>query len=293
MNADQKWAVATTRHGADRRDESRPTGLVSTASQRGWGSGDVTKNPNVQKLEYAPPAKGTGAASLSTVGIGSAVLAWIAVIAACAFGIFWAAFMFPVLSLLAVWFGFIGRQAAGPGPSSDRARAGAAFWIGAIQFCLFAIALLILPSMGRAREPANRVKCASNLRQIGQGIQMYANEHGGIFPPSLDVVLSSQDLTSEVFICPSSNHERAAGATTQAVVANFRADPLHCSYVYTGVGLTSATATPAHVLAYEQATNHNHKGMNVLYGDGTVRWLDAKPSAHLLSELTAGRNPPR
>ncbi len=40
------------------------------------------------------------------------------------------------------------------------------------------IALLIsilLPSLGKAREAANRVKCLSNLRQIGLAMQMYAN----------------------------------------------------------------------------------------------------------------------
>src|SRR5260370_4132277 len=47
------------------------------------------------------------------------------------------------------------------------------------------IALLIsilLPSLSRARETANRVKCGSNLRQIGQGMQLYANENNGNFP---------------------------------------------------------------------------------------------------------------
>src|SRR5947209_12690281 len=47
------------------------------------------------------------------------------------------------------------------------------------------IALLIsilLPSLSRARETANRVKCGSNLRQIGQGLQLYANENNGNFP---------------------------------------------------------------------------------------------------------------
>src|SRR5438128_9263946 len=42
------------------------------------------------------------------------------------------------------------------------------------------IALLIsilLPSLSRAREVANRVKCGSNLRSIGQSILMYANEN--------------------------------------------------------------------------------------------------------------------
>lgn len=40
------------------------------------------------------------------------------------------------------------------------------------------IALLIsilLPSLNRAREAANRIKCSSNLRQIGLAMKMYAN----------------------------------------------------------------------------------------------------------------------
>src|ERR1700734_708081 len=44
------------------------------------------------------------------------------------------------------------------------------------------IALLIsilLPSLNRARETANRVKCASNLRQIGQAILLYSNDSKG------------------------------------------------------------------------------------------------------------------
>ena len=44
------------------------------------------------------------------------------------------------------------------------------------------IALLIsilLPSLNRARETANRVKCASNLKQIGLAILLYSNENRG------------------------------------------------------------------------------------------------------------------
>jgi len=125
------------------------------------------------------------------------------------------------------------------------------------------IALLIsilLPSLNRARETANRVKCASNLRQIGQAILLYSNENRGAYPrttedpltttitptwgtggewdrpfqatgglgngsqpanndvtASLFLLLRLEDVTSEVFTCPSAAQERwdygGAGAT--------------------------------------------------------------------------------
>jgi prepilin-type N-terminal cleavage/methylation domain-containing protein/prepilin-type processing-associated H-X9-DG protein len=110
------------------------------------------------------------------------------------------------------------------------------------------IALLIsilLPSLSRARETANRVKCGSNLRQLGQAMLLYANENNGNYPrtyynkgakgiytsqgnnsttpfginnavspvgnnnvaAAMFLLLRTQDLTAAVFICPSSNAE--------------------------------------------------------------------------------------
>ena len=47
------------------------------------------------------------------------------------------------------------------------------------------IALLIsilLPSLNRAREMSSRIKCANNLRQIGQSLMLYAGENKGTYP---------------------------------------------------------------------------------------------------------------
>jgi prepilin-type N-terminal cleavage/methylation domain-containing protein/prepilin-type processing-associated H-X9-DG protein len=61
------------------------------------------------------------------------------------------------------------------------------------------IALLIsilLPSLNRARETANRVKCASNLRQIGEAILLYSNDDKGPYPRTIYSGASVLTLTS-------------------------------------------------------------------------------------------------
>src|SRR5436305_6936433 len=47
---------------------------------------------------------------------------------------------------------------------------------------------LLLPVLGRAREQARSVKCASNLRQIYGAIVMYANENRQMLPMPNDFV---------------------------------------------------------------------------------------------------------
>ena len=45
------------------------------------------------------------------------------------------------------------------------------------------LASLLLPALQSAREMGRRIKCVSNLRQIGLGALMYANDNDGWFPP--------------------------------------------------------------------------------------------------------------
>jgi len=168
---------------------------------------------------------------------------------------------------------------------TPRPRSGRRFLVWTIGLVVIGGMLIsvLLPSLCRAREPANRIKCASNLRQIGQAIALYAHDNGGQYPPSLDVLLKQGDLSAEVMVCPSSNDVPASAADTAGAASELAAaennEPGHdhcLSYVYTGRGLTVATASAASIVAYEPLDNHNGSGTNVLFGDNHVEWIDKK-----------------
>jgi len=142
------------------------------------------------------------------------------------------------------------------------------------------IALLIsilLPSLNRAREAANRVKCQSNLSQIGKAILLYSNENHGSYPrtyyvqaaadgpvingqmaisandpfsgagisnanfknnvpEALFLLLRTEDISSAVFVCPSSNAQADtfSGGTNTALVQIDFTSPIvnYLSYSY-------------------------------------------------------------
>jgi prepilin-type N-terminal cleavage/methylation domain-containing protein len=55
------------------------------------------------------------------------------------------------------------------------------------------LASLLLPALSRAKQQAAKVKCLSNLRQIGVGLKIYTDESGGRFPPTDGSQLIPQD----------------------------------------------------------------------------------------------------
>ena len=42
---------------------------------------------------------------------------------------------------------------------------------------------ILLPVVGAARRQAQRTGCAGNLRQLGHSYHLYADAHGGQYPP--------------------------------------------------------------------------------------------------------------
>ena len=68
---------------------------------------------------------------------------------------------------------------------SSNARAITAFTLVELLVVIGIIALLLailLPALKRARDEAKLVQCASNLRQLGIGLQAYASANRNRFP---------------------------------------------------------------------------------------------------------------
>jgi prepilin-type N-terminal cleavage/methylation domain-containing protein/prepilin-type processing-associated H-X9-DG protein len=215
------------------------------------------------------------------------------------------------------------------------------------------IALLIsilLPSLNRARETANRVKCASNLKQIGSALLLYSNENRGAYPrtwattdgtqgvvlsnrgstwgdpfndstktgpnnipAALFLLLRTEDISAEVFTCPSSNTEKdnfGGGTNTALNRSNFTdiAKNLAYSYANPFPSTTAISAgyklnnslSPEFAVAADinpglhdgddnvagvsstssqaqmkvaNSNNHDGDGQNVLFGDGHVEFV--------------------
>jgi prepilin-type processing-associated H-X9-DG protein len=137
---------------------------------------------------------------------------------------------------------------------------------------------ILLPSLNRAREQANRVKSASNLRMIGQSVMIYANENKGKFPEDAGTILLSGDITAEVFVSPRTGTSTPQGLEGDALKAwaNEQAD-----YTYVGKG-KKYTAGADEVLAYEKPDRVTD-GVNILFCDGHVEWLQMQQAQQVIA----------
>ncbi len=131
----------------------------------------------------------------------------------------------------------------------------------------------------------DRDKCRSNLRNIAAGCVEYANNHNDHYPDRIEELVEL-GVTPEILVCPRTETMWATGTRDEMIEAI--ASGKNLSYVYVGKGLTAA-APPEYVLAYEPLTNHHNEGMNVLFADYHVRWLDPKEAKDFLDHIVAGK----
>jgi len=153
------------------------------------------------------------------------------------------------------------------------------------------LAGILLPVLGKARESARRTQCASNLKQIGLALNMYANDNNEAFPTTVGSNSAAAELQSlgklfdvyitdrKVFRCPSDTAVTEANVLTLTTTnSSFTAST--CSYGYDDNHM--ANNDPGVVVIADRlgtdtastglSANHNNKGQNVLFIDGHVEW---------------------
>ena len=185
----------------------------------------------------------------------------------------------PPLGLI---FGILARKKASP---SQKGRARTAVALSFLELMLVLLGSVLMPALCSPREQTNQVKCSANMRMIFLAMDDYAKKNNGLLPPTLGALLTTEDITSEIFVCPSSNQERAPGETGEAQ-AELGQDPQrYCSYIYVAAGLKlDEEARPPRVLLYEALSNHK-AGMNVLYSDGTAEFLLESKAQQMITSL--------
>ena len=166
------------------------------------------------------------------------------------------------------------------------------------------IALLIailLPTLGAARDHANKTKCLANLRSLGQAMALYAQgQHdklpNGNLPSNVSYLGGGQSFcelarnytSPGVFYCPSdSDPEPTAITTSEYQVEN----SVHTSYEFFSLwwpgkyGPLLMQLKGQAPLAWDldggeqnpsPLQNHGTKGGNILFADGHVEWRNRK-----------------
>ena len=105
------------------------------------------------------------------------------------------------------------------------------------------LAAILFPVFGRARENARRASCQSNLKQIGLGLQQYAQDYDGWTPGSTVYGKSWPTLvfpyvkSEQLFACPSGESDK-----TRRAVLGAASTRTYCGLSTDGDGSTDASA---------------------------------------------------
>lgn len=155
-----------------------------------------------------------------------------------------------------------------------------------VMFIISILVSLTLPSIGSAMERGRRAKCMNNLREIGTGFNMYANDHEGKLPtvepvPSMPVGTPAWPTLAETLLPYLQNQTNSFKCPSDASRFGVEGLSYEASYAFLGDLIDRPTIhkfaidSPVAALAYDFDNVHipagGSLGKNILYADGHVK----------------------
>ncbi len=158
------------------------------------------------------------------------------------------------------------------------------------------LAAFLTPAVQKAREKARRTSCASNLRQVGIALHLYAGDNNETFPSATGTGQASMGLlysdyvdTTKVWDC--SSDPAKTGAASLATVSALKVLS-SSSYAYRR-GMSEMSVSTEGIAADRQVdaagvlpatdTNHGRDGVNALFVGGHVKWESANTGTGVLN----------
>jgi prepilin-type N-terminal cleavage/methylation domain-containing protein len=147
------------------------------------------------------------------------------------------------------------------------------------------LASMLLPALARAKEAANRIKCANNLKQVELALRMYADDNNGIFPPRTNAwrwptLLLEYYRTTNLLICPT---DAMRGPPQTDFSSPTPADRANRSYLINGWNDYFADALEA---------THSMKEQAIIYPSETIMFGEKKnqpnPAMDYFMDLNEG-----
>ncbi|MBM3475025.1 MAG: DUF1559 domain-containing protein [Armatimonadetes bacterium] len=169
------------------------------------------------------------------------------------------------------------------------------------------LAGILFPVLLRAKESARRTKCASNLRQLGLALQMYAGDYDGLIPLTFPVphnMIWRDDIGAtshgrlypyinnlSIYYCPTSTAIKEDGADHGGKGWGGGLGGAWSAYVYRedqcgGSALLDENEGLAMMLDFNNpgeiqppTKSHNEDFANILWADGHVKGYDNRDRA--------------
>ena len=136
-------------------------------------------------------------------------------------------------------------------------------YAGSAVVVIAILATLVLPALAKARDKAQSINCVNNLKQIGLGARLYANDHNGQFPADF-LSMSNELVTPKILVC-----NRDTTNTKATDWAQFNVDA-NVTYEFLLPGAKEGDIATKTVF---RCPIHGHIGL----GDGSVQQSSSLP----------------